>query len=67
MTPQNPTAIHVTLDQEEWTVLSQILEQALTDIHVERRRTEDPTYHEEIVHREGVLRALLERVRQAHP
>jgi hypothetical protein len=65
MTVENIPAIHLSMDREEWTLLRQILEEALSDLHAERRRTEAPAYHEQIVHREDVLRALVDRVRRA--
>jgi hypothetical protein len=54
----------VTLTAEELGELQKLLEQALEETHLERRRTEAPAYHANIVHEESVIRGLVEKVRQ---
>jgi hypothetical protein len=52
------------LDAEERTELLRFLEQALSDTHVEARRTEDPDYRDQVHHREDLLRGLIGKLRQ---
>jgi hypothetical protein len=67
MTTQTPALITLTLDASERALLAQVLEQAVVDTHVERRRTEAPAFHDLVAHREELLRSLLEKVRRAQP
>jgi hypothetical protein len=52
------------LTHEERGVLFSLLEQSVTDVHAESRRTESPAYQEKVHHQEAVLRALKEKVGQ---
>jgi hypothetical protein len=53
------------LDEHERAVLLGLLETTVSDIHVERRRTEAPAMHDAVVERERILQALLDKVRAA--
>jgi hypothetical protein len=67
MPTENPTAIRLTLDDQEAAFLQQMLEQALIDTHVERRRTEAPAFQDQVERQENLIRALLDKVRHTHP
>jgi hypothetical protein len=56
-------AISLTLTEQERALLEELLNQTVIDTHVERRRTEAPAAHDEIVRREEMLRVLLGKVR----
>jgi hypothetical protein len=57
------TEYTLVLTDEEREELLQLLEQALQDVRVERRRTEAPEYHDLMRHEESVLTALTQKVR----
>jgi hypothetical protein len=65
MAIENPTVIQLTLDEQECALLQQILQQALIDTHAERRRTEAPEFHAEVVRQEQQVRTLLNKLRLA--
>jgi hypothetical protein len=67
MTTQTPAGISLILEEKERALLQQLLEQAVIDTHVERRRTEAPAFHELVAREEALLRTLLDKVRQARP
>jgi hypothetical protein len=52
------------LTEEERTELLTLLEETLRATHVERRRTESPTYQEQVGHQESLQRTLAEKVRR---
>jgi hypothetical protein len=54
----------LTINDEERQELLRILEQNLVDTHVERRRTEEPAYQQQVTHEENVLKGLTEKVRK---
>jgi len=60
------TALVYTLEltEPEQAALLLLLDHAVIDLHGERRRTEAPQYHAEIVQEEGVIRNLAEKVRK---
>jgi hypothetical protein len=64
MAAQPAGNFNLSINDEERQELLRILEQYLVDTHVERRRTEQPRYHDQVVHEEGVVRSLTEKVRQ---
>ena len=51
------------LNDEERSALLGLLETELSDVHVERRRTEAMRLHDQIAHEEQVLRGLTDKVR----
>lgn len=55
------------LKEEERAELLRLLEGSLVETHAERRRTESPSYQEEIGHEEALLRTLAEKVRRLRP
>jgi len=58
-------AAHVLpLNEEEKVALGQLLEQALAEMHAEKRRTESRSYREELQHQEALFHGLAEKVRQ---
>lgn len=52
------------LTEAEQPVLQRLLDQAVIDLHGERRRTEAPKYHAEVVEEETLVRNLAEKVRR---
>ncbi len=52
------------LTEEEQVVLLRMLEQAVTELHGERRRTDAMQYHAEVVREENLVRSLAEKVRK---
>ncbi len=58
------TEFQVTLSDEERQYLGGLLEQTLKDAVVEEHRTRTPTYRQDVLHREDVLRTLLEKLRR---
>ena len=52
------------LTDEERQELLKVLEGVLVETHTEKRRTDNLDYREELRHEEGVLRALVEKVRK---
>jgi hypothetical protein len=65
MTPATTTTVfQLPLTTGERAVLLRMLQAEVQDTRVERRRTEDPDYHDEVVRYETVLEGLLEKVRQ---
>ena len=52
------------LDSEERAVLSSILEESLSEIHAEKRRTEAPHYRDRIQHQETVIRGIMDKIAQ---
>jgi len=67
MATQAPVGISLLLEEKERALLQQLLEQAVIDTHAERRRTEAPELHDQVVREENLLRTLLEKVRRAQP
>jgi hypothetical protein len=63
MSVQSSATYTLAINDEERQELLRILEQYLIDTHAERRRTEGPAYHEQIVHEENLVKALTEKVR----
>jgi hypothetical protein len=54
----------LSLTDEECTELLDVLEKVLIETHAERRRTESPTYRDQVTNEESVLRGLVEKVRR---
>jgi hypothetical protein len=54
----------LTLSHEEQRVLLRILNEEAGEMRTERRRTEDPRYHDELKHEYHVLEALVEKVQR---
>jgi hypothetical protein len=50
------------LTEEERNELLFLVDQALRDVHAERRRTEAPAYQERVRREESVIRSLAEKV-----
>jgi hypothetical protein len=55
----------VTLTPEEFEELLRVLESALGEVRVERRRTDDLAYRDVVGREEAVLRGLLDKLRRA--
>ena len=53
----------LTLDAEEKTYLEALVDADLRETRVELRRTDNPKLHDELHHRENMIRALLEKLR----
>jgi hypothetical protein len=62
MAVQEAVRFTLTLTDEERQALLALLEHTLEETHVERRRTESPSYHEQVVHQESVLLSLKDKV-----
>ena len=56
--------LQVMLSDEEQTYLAGLLEQMLKDTLVEEHRTRTPSYRQDVIHREDIIRALLGKLRQ---
>lgn len=59
------TVYQITFTAEERDELLAILEQSLSDLRVECRRTEAPQYHEQVRHEKCVVQALADKLRGA--
>lgn len=64
MATEHPGEYTLVLTAEERAVLSSILEESLTEIHAEKRRTEAPRYRDRIQHQEAVIRGIMEKTSQ---
>ncbi len=64
MTVETAVNYTLTLNSTEREELLRLLETSLKEIHAERRRTEAPRYHEEVVQEETLLKNLIEKVRK---
>jgi hypothetical protein len=53
----------LSLNEEERQELLRLLQQTLSDVRVERRRTEAHEYHEQVRHEENILVALTGKLR----
>jgi len=53
----------VTLDGEERAELLHLVEQTLSDTRIEVHRTHTPDYRAQVIHREELLRRLLQKLR----
>jgi hypothetical protein len=62
----NSTAAQYILQMtaEEARELRSVLEEALAEIHVEKRRTEAPNYQQAVRHEEELVQSLVNKVRQ---
>jgi hypothetical protein len=58
------TEHHLTLTDEETAFLKGLLEVALKDTLVEEHRTRTLSYREHIVHKEDLIRGVLNKLRQ---
>jgi hypothetical protein len=56
--------LHVTLSEEEQAYLTSLLQQTLKEALVEEHRTRTPSYRQDVIHREDVIRAVLEKLRR---
>jgi hypothetical protein len=54
----------VTFTAEECQYLLDLLETALKGLRVEEHRTRKPSYREHVLHEEGLLQGLLNKLRQ---
>lgn len=66
-TAEPATEFTLKIGEEERAELLRILEASLAETHMERRRTEAPRYHDEVVLQENRIRTLLEKVRRLGP
>jgi hypothetical protein len=67
MIAEHSIAFTVVLNEEERGALLQLLEESLMETHAEKRRTEAPGYHEQLVHQEAMIRMLIDKVRRLQP
>jgi predicted chitinase len=67
MAPAPTAQWTLTLTEPERAELLRVLEAALRETHVERRRTEAPDYRAQVIHEEELLRGLTEKVRHLRP
>jgi hypothetical protein len=58
------TELQVTLTAEERQCLVDLLDATLKEMRVEEHRTRTPSYREHILHREDVIVAVLNKLRQ---
>jgi hypothetical protein len=65
--PQSVAACHLELSQEERAELLRLLDEDLSDLHVEIRRTEAMDYRAQLTRQESILRGLAAKLRQARP
>jgi hypothetical protein len=63
MTTATSAQCTVTFTEEEQKELLRLLENSLTETHVEARRTEAPAFQQQLHRQEAVLRALIDKVR----
>ena len=54
----------LTLTAEECAYLVELLEGALKDARIEEHRTRTPTYREHVLHREDLVKSLLNKLRK---
>jgi hypothetical protein len=54
--------VQVMISDEEQRYLVGLLEQTLKDALVEEHRTRTPSYRQDVIHREDVIRALLNKL-----
>ena len=57
--------VQMLFSDEEQQYLVGLLEQTLKDALVEEHRTRTPSYRQDVIHREEVIRALLKKLGQA--
>jgi hypothetical protein len=55
----------VTLNSEERQYLLDLLKVTLKETRVEEHRTRTPTYREHVLHKEGIVEGLLNKLQQA--
>jgi hypothetical protein len=56
--------LKLAVSDEERQYLVSLLETTLKDTLVEEHRTRTPTYRQDVIHREEIVRALLEKLRK---
>lgn len=56
--------LHLTLTADERQYLLALLETTLKDTCIEEHRTRTPLYRESVLHREDLIRAVLDKLRQ---
>jgi hypothetical protein len=64
MTNATATEFTLVLTAEETEQLRSVLEEAMAEVHAERRRTESPAYQQLVRHEEALVQSLLTKVRQ---
>jgi hypothetical protein len=64
MTAQQMNKFTLNITEEERAELLRILEGSLVETHAEKRRTESPSYQDQVGREESLLRALTEKVRK---
>jgi len=57
--------MELTISPKERDLLVRLLDHALSDLRVEARRTETPTFHDEVKRDEELLRTLLVRLQRS--
>jgi hypothetical protein len=63
----NPLEFHLTIDGDERAELINLLERALGETRVEVHRTHTPSFREQVLGEEAVIRRLLEKLRRLGP
>jgi hypothetical protein len=63
MADNQPSQYTLTVTAEEKEELQRVLEDYLKETHAEKRRTDSPSYREQVGHEENILRALTQKVR----
>jgi len=61
---EHAATMTVTLDEEERAELLHLIEQTLVDTRVEVHRTHTPDYRAQVIHREELLRRLVQKLRR---
>jgi hypothetical protein len=64
MATQQLTGHTIDLSEEERTALLRLLQEALSEMQAEKRRTEAPYYRDLLVREEARIRGVIEKVRQ---
>jgi hypothetical protein len=65
--PPTASVFRLELNLDERAELLKLLDQALRDLHVEKRRTEAMDYRDQLARQENILRGLADKARQAQP
>jgi hypothetical protein len=63
--PKSPGALTLTLEKDELSELLPLLEHALGETRVEVHHTHTPDFRAQVKHRETILKALIEKLKNA--
>jgi hypothetical protein len=59
------TPVQIEISEEQRDLLMELVENALTEIRVEVRRTSTPAYHDSLVEKQAAIRTLLDELKKA--